>query len=157
MIIFKDISKASKCMQISGLEIVKKFKWEKFFWGNIVKNLRRVQSACQNLLNMTVQGIWWVLMRSGSAELSSYVKLLVWYSNVYPISHSTVLKKLYETPWQSLRMHTFPNLCRGCLTRLISPSVLEIPQPHRKLKQSLKPLPGNLICELWWCTVLFCS
>lgn len=90
----------------------------------------------------------WALTSTLLYEHTSDVRLLVnRCSNVYPILYYTALRKLYETPWQSLRMHTFPSLCQGCLTRLIWPSVREIPQPHRKWKQSSKPLPGNLICD----------
>lgn len=133
-------------MWISSLEKVKKLKRKNFFWGIIVNNLRHVQSAHQNLCYM-YREIWWALMSTRSAEHISDVRLLIRYSNVYPISHSTVLRKLCGTHWRSLRMHTFPSLYRDCLTRLIWPSVREIPQPHRKWKQLLKPLPGNLICD----------
>lgn len=149
MIVFKDISKMSKYGYQAQRKLkstyVKKFSGEKLWriWG-VFRVLTKICVACR------YREFWWALTSTLFYEHISDVRLLVnRCSNVYPILHYTAPRKLCGTPWRSLRTHTFPSLCQGCLTQLIWPSVRGIPQPHRKWKQSLRPLPGNLTCELW--------
>lgn len=84
-------------MWILSLEKVKKYKCKKKFLGTNCEESEEC-SECSPKFVLPEKGMWWVLTSSCSAEHSSDVRLLVWWSNVHSSLHFTALRKLYETP-----------------------------------------------------------